>query len=93
MLTQETSFSGIQRFTTRSRNGFAGSTYRNAEEPATRRVWSVGLLHGEEPYSIAITYCDSRSFADACTWEFLATHGGNCAKTAKRDDSDGACLE
>jgi chemotaxis protein methyltransferase CheR len=41
--------------------------------PRTLRVWSAGCSTGEEPYSIAITLCDTLKFAEAWEIEILAT--------------------
>jgi|SRR5579863_777675 len=41
--------------------------------PRTLRVWSAGCATGEEPYSIAVTLCDSLKFAEAWEIEVLAT--------------------
>lgn len=43
------------------------------QNPRTLRVWSAGCATGEEPYSIAITLCDSLKFAEAWELEVLAT--------------------
>jgi chemotaxis protein methyltransferase CheR len=43
------------------------------QNPRTLRVWSAGCATGEEPYSIAITLCDSLKFAEAWEIEVLAT--------------------
>jgi chemotaxis protein methyltransferase CheR len=43
------------------------------QNPRTLRVWSAGCATGEEPYSIAITLCDSLKFAEAWDIEILST--------------------
>lgn len=43
------------------------------QNPRTLRVWSAGCATGEEPYSIAITLCESLKFAEAWEIEILAT--------------------
>jgi chemotaxis protein methyltransferase CheR len=43
------------------------------QSPRTLRVWSAGCSTGEEPYSIAITLCDTLKFAEAWEIEILAT--------------------
>jgi chemotaxis protein methyltransferase CheR len=43
------------------------------QNPRTLRVWSAGCATGEEPYSIAVTLCDSLKFAEAWEIEILAT--------------------
>jgi len=43
------------------------------ENPRTLRIWSAGCATGEEPYSIAISLCDTLEFADAWNLSILAT--------------------
>ncbi len=60
------------------------------ETPRTLRIWSAGCSTGEEPYSIAITLCESLKFAEAWEIEILAT---DISRRALRHAERGAYSE
>ena len=43
------------------------------ENPRMLRLWSAGCSTGEEPYSLAVSICDTLEFADAWNINILAT--------------------
>ncbi|HUO61076.1 MAG TPA: protein-glutamate O-methyltransferase CheR [Candidatus Acidoferrales bacterium] len=43
------------------------------ETPRSLRIWSAGCATGEEPYSIAISLCESLAYAEAWNINVLAT--------------------
>jgi chemotaxis protein methyltransferase CheR len=75
LLTQETSFfrypSVYEALEKKILPGFQEKKFW--QNPRTLRIWSAGCSTGEEPYSIAITLCDSLKFAEAWEIEILAT--------------------
>jgi len=75
LLTQETSFfrypsvfEALERKVLREMH-----TKKFWENPRSLRVWSAGCATGEEPYTIAMTICDSLEFAEAWNIHILAT--------------------
>ena len=75
LLTQETSFfrypsvfEALERKVLREMH-----TKKFWENPRSLRVWSSGCATGEEPYTIAMTICDSLEFAEAWNIHILAT--------------------
>jgi len=51
------------------------------ENPRSLRVWSAGCSTGEEPYTVAMTICESLEFADAWNIHILATDISRLALT------------
>ena len=75
VLTQETSFFRYPAiFDALSRRVLPEIQARKVwADPRTLRVWSAGCSTGEEPYSIAITICETLDCPDAWDIEVLAT--------------------
>jgi chemotaxis protein methyltransferase CheR len=75
LLTQETSFfrypsvfNALEKKVLREMH-----TKKFWETPRSLRVWSAGCATGEEPYTVAMTICDSLEFAEAWNLHILAT--------------------
>lgn len=75
LLTQETSFFRYPAIFTALEGKILPEMQERKfwENPRSLRIWSAGCSTGEEPYSIAITLCESLKFAEAWEIEILAT--------------------
>lgn len=75
LLTQETSFFRYPAVFDALEKEVLPSVHERKlwQNPRTLRIWSAGCSTGEEPYSIAITLCESLKLADAWDIEILAT--------------------
>jgi chemotaxis protein methyltransferase CheR len=63
------------------------------ENPRRLRLWSAGCASGEEPYSIAISICDTLEFAGGWNVNILATDiGRDALRRAERATYSGRSL-
>jgi chemotaxis protein methyltransferase CheR len=75
LLTQETSFFRYPAiYSALEQRVFVEAHERKLwRNPRTLRIWSAGCSTGEEPYSIAITLCETLKYAESWSIEILAT--------------------
>ena len=97
LLTQETSFFRYPAIFTALEGKILPEMQERKfwENPRSLRIWSAGCSTGEEPYSIAITLCESLKFAEAWEIEILATDISrdvlqHAVAAVVEDDEDGS---